>query len=438
MRQTLVRVAAIALLASASAFAADLDANEKKWVQQCVDNLVAKSALIRSSAERAISGLGQDALPAVVVAAGKLKTDADWLALSRAIAGMGPGVRKTLDGLRMSWPKGTETRFADMLTFLDKAEAEAKKSGPVAIPASPAEIEAKVMEILETYRGSSSAHWPDPRATKIIALGRNAIGALVKAVCDPRNQGEWALRRTAEHCFVELADESDVPLIGRLAREGHHEFEAGLGRLKSAAAIDLLAELVRGGVFDTELDKSLAPHLRDPAVIAACCAWLKAPVYPGDMDFAIAKMADIVGGGDCLDELPPQLAGLRTQEPFMPEATGPLANLLDRPLRSDARRRVASALVRLGGNAGFPVLIEMLTAAVHDITDTGYERHAAGQQLNKVSGTAIYEGHDVREKGSFTRWEGNFAEAAKAFREWWSQNKDKLRFDAATRTWSVK
>jgi hypothetical protein len=354
---------------------------------------------------------------------------------------MGTGARKALDDLRMSWPKGTDKRYADMLDFLDKAEVERKQNAAVAgpLPSSPADVEAKVMEILESYRGVSSTQSPDPRETQIIKLGRLAIGALVRALTEDAYGEEWAMRQAAKRGLTALVEGQDAPMLAKLVREGHVEVEAAFENLDSPAAVAAFAGLIKEGRFGTDLDVAAKPHLREPAIVAACCAWLDKPVFEGDMDFAIAEMADLVGGGDRAEHLPPGFPSSLGGDAAMKEALPALVRLLDRPLRIDPHRRVASAVVRLGGKAGIPALIDVLTADVQQrFTDTNYERHAAGQQLNHVSGTQIYVGHDVHDPNvGFTTWEGNFAEAAKAFRAWWDKSKDHLHFDPATRTWSV-
>jgi HEAT repeat protein len=397
-----------AALLGGSAFAAELTPDETKWVEQCVANLASKSALVRDSAEKAVGGLRLDALPTVVAASAKLETDADWRSLARALGAMNGGVSKSLEELKPSWPKGTEVRFAALIRSLDDVD-----------------VGAKVRAILAKFRGVRRLSIPNPEQRQIVAFGRAAVASLVEALCEPAVHSDWALRSVAKYCFGELADESDVPMIGKMVRSGHAEFGAALGRLSSPEAVALVAELIRTGRFGTELDEMATPHLGDAAVAAACCAWLREPNYEGDMEFAIAKMADVVSGED---------------QVTVPDAVEPLAKLLERPLRTDSRRRVASALVRLGDKRGVPALIDVLeSSAETDMTDTGYERHAAGEHLNSVSGTKTYVGtalHD--DKTDYTRWTGNFAEAAKQFRAWWEKSKDKLAFDAATRTWSVK
>jgi hypothetical protein len=66
-----------------------------------------------------------------------------------------------------------------------------------------------------------------------------------------------------------------------------------------------------------------------------------------------------------------------------------------------------------------------------------YERHAAGNLLNTVSGTTLYVGEAVRGPGSPNmQWNGNFEEAAKGFGAWRAKSKDALHFDKITRKWT--
>jgi hypothetical protein len=66
---------------------------------------------------------------------------------------------------------------------------------------------------------------------------------------------------------------------------------------------------------------------------------------------------------------------------------------------------------------------------VHD-----YERHAAGLLLNEISGKTLYAGEAVP-AADFTRFRGNFAEAARGLRAWWEKAKYRIRFDPDSRCW---
>ena len=425
MRQTLVRVAAVALLASASAFAADLDANEKKWVQQCVDNLVAKSALIRSSAERAISGLGQDALPAVVAATGKLKTDADWLALSRAIAGMGPGARKTLDGLRMSWPKGTETRFADMLSFLDKAEEEAKKNGPVAIPASPGSVAARVRQILDGYRNKRVMSQEDPEIKELVSLGHDAVGTLLAYLDEEENvaEGPQSGAYAAQNALAKLVDASDTPALVAMLRKGRTKVAQALKGADAPEVLDAFVEAIEKSFIDSDLVHALEPRGKEPRIQKALIVWLRKPAAL-EREYVVWQVAEVLqrndapGAAACLLPLLPQLNDLQP------------------------RQKLALALARLGEKSAIPVLIDVLTMSdSHGPRRFDYPRHESGLALNEITGTTIYTGYLVEGSGGFSgepRYVADWAATSKAFREWWAANKDKLRFDPETHAWSVK
>jgi hypothetical protein len=441
MRRTTVSALAIAAALAAAARAADLDAGEKAWVAQCVANLASKSGRVRAGAESAIGAMGFEALPSVLDAVGAAKGETDWHALSLAIAAMGPGASKALADLRPSWPKYTETQLGGVVDEVRSLEEKAAraKAPRSDVPASPEDVEAAVMAILATYEGAHEIRSPDPQEAQIVKLGRPAIGVLVRVIRDPKWQGEWAVREKARAALAALVGDEDAPMLAALVREGRVEAEAAFANLNAPASVELLAGLIRDGLFDTHIESVLRGKLEKPAIVAACCDWLANPHYDGDIDFAIAEMASVVGGGTA-GGLPSDVSLLdgTKRTPGMADAIPPLVHLLERDLRLDARRRVASALVRLGEKAGIPVLIDVMTEKkrAHDFGDWDYDRHTAGEQLNDVSGTKAYEGRVVRpEAGGETRWEGNFAEAAKAFRAWWSKAKDKIRYDDAAGKW---
>jgi formylglycine-generating enzyme required for sulfatase activity len=299
---------------------------------------------------------------------------------------------------------------------------------------APAEAEAAAMAILETYRDETSAHYPDPREARLVAIGRSAAGVLIKVLSDPAYKDLWAMRTAAMRALPSLALDEDAAMIARLMREGHRELEVAFASLYAPETIATYAGLLRDGCFDRGLHEAARPHLRDPAVIAACCAWLAGPKYDGDLNFAIAEMAELVGGtgpyrlsDDPRAEAARRLDLRQPLPDIMPEAGPALKALLTRPLRIDARRNVAAAMVRIGDKAGIPALIGVLASPVDSSDDPNgsYQREAAGKQLNTVSGTRIYAGRDA-------------AAEAKQFAEWWAKSKDALRFDPATQQWSVK
>ena len=439
MRKSGVLGVVLAAVLAARASAAELDAAEKAWVAQCVANLSAKSERIRVSAENAIGAMGVDALPSVLASIAASKTEPDWHALALAVAAMGPGASKALADLRPSWPEFAATRLPAVVDEVRSLEEKAaKRTAPSAErPTTPEDVERAVAEILSKYEGATTFTSNDPSISKIVRIGRPAIGVLVRELCEAETHERWAMRMAAQEALVEIVDESDAPMLAAAAREGHVDVEAAFEKLESPAAVEALAGLIRDGVFDTSLDSVLANKIARPEIVSACCDWLAKPVYEGDMDFAIAKMAESVSGGHM--RMPPEVAarlGLTPeQRRGMTAAAAPLARLLARDLRIDARRRVASALVRLGDKAGIPVLIDVVVSKRSD-DFTGYERHAAGEDLNEVSGTKLYVGRTVEvDDGTGHRWEGNFAEAAEGFRAWWAKSKDELRHDPATGKW---
>lgn len=303
------------------------------------------------------------------------------------------------------------------------------------------------MTILDTYRGAKSIRYPDAHIDELIGLGRPALQTLVTVLTDAAFEDEWAVREAAKRALPALARDADVPTFVRLMREGHYEVEVAFANLRAPASVAAYAGLLRDGCFDTGLHTAARPHLRDPMVVAACCAWLKDPHYVGDLDFAIAKMAELVGGTGLYrrpDDRPSDGAGRFTSDQpvpeIVPEAAPALRSLLKRPLRIDARRHVASALVRVGDKSGIPELIDILGAALPADAPPpdAYQRHAAGLQLNAVSQTSFYWKPAWDERRSQIVREDQFELAAETFREWWLRAQDEIRFDPATQVWSIK
>jgi len=315
--------------------------------------------------------------------------------------------------------------------FVDAARAD--DSAPAARATdAPLDVEAAAMKILDTYRGEKSANYPDPREKNLVALGRPALGVLLKVMSDPAFDDQWAMRTAVKRALPTLVLDEDAPSLARLMREGHRGVEVAFAALNAPESIATYAALLREGCFDTGLHEAARPHLRDPAVVAAVCAWLADPKYDGDLNFAIAKMAELVGGTGPyrLPDDPKSARRPDSRQPLpdiMPEAGPALRALLAKRLRIDAWRNVAAALVRIGDKEGVFALIEVLAkpAGKDDPPPVAYQREAAGELLNAVSGTRIYAGRD------------DVGEAMR-FAEWWRDAKDRLRFDPATQSWSVK
>jgi hypothetical protein len=314
-----------------------------------------------------------------------------------------------------------ECRFKDLR--LDDKKVELKFADD-AWRAAAAAMEAKVRALLEVDRDALFDAPDHAQRRQLVALGRPAVPALLKVICDFEFNSQGVMQSHAAEALAELVVEEDVAMLARLMREEHRELELAFARLHSPEAVAACAGLIREGCFSTRLVWVVRNHLNDPPVVEACCAWLAAPEYgSGDKDWAIATMATAAAA-----------FGSRPQ----PE----LRAILLKPLRSDARLAVAGALVRIGDKAAIPVLIETFATPVDAPgarPDEG-ERHLAGELLNAVSGDRTYFGHSVitdAQHGQM-KWTCNFAEVAKGFRAWWQKSKDALRFDPDTRTWSVK
>lgn len=333
------------------------------------------------------------------------------------------------------------------LRIAREAEAQIGTDTPNAEAAVDAAAEARAMQILETYRDARSAHYPDPREAELVAVGRPAVGALVRVLSEKRFDEQWGMQTAAKRVLPHLVLDEDAPTLERLMREGHRGLETAFGGLYAPASITTLAGLLRDGCFDTGLHEAARPHLRDPAIVEACCAWLANPRYEGDTDFAIAKMAELVGGTGPyrLFHRPSPEKGTHVSKgqplpEIVPEAAPALRGLLERPLRVDARQHVAAALVRIGDRAGIPVLIEILGTSGETIgaRPSTYHRHAAGLLLNAVSHTAFYWTPAYDERSGEILREDQFSQAAGAFAEWWRRAERDLRFDPATQSWSIK
>ncbi|MCE9635476.1 MAG: hypothetical protein K8T90_07200, partial [Planctomycetes bacterium] len=315
------------------------------------------------------------------------------------------------------------------------------------VSVSTPEVEAEAMKILETYRDATSAHYPDPREKDLVAIGRPALGVFLKVLSDPAFKDQWAMRQAVKRVLATLVLDEDVPMLARLMRDGHREVEVAFANLNAPASIATYAALLREGCFDTGLHEAARPHLREAAVVQACCEWLAEPRYDGDLNFAIATMAELMGGTGphrLRDDPPSQVAKSLEghQQPLpaiVPEAGPALNALLKTPLRVDARRHVAAALVRVGDMAGIPALIEILgTPLPNDGPPDAYQRHAAGLQLNGVSRTAMYGKSAFDERTMQVVSEDLFAAAAASCAHWWERAQYDLRFDPATQTWSVR
>jgi hypothetical protein len=353
---------------------------------------------------------------------------------------MGPDAADAVESLRATWPKSAVGRLDEVLRTMRGGAPAPLAAAKDGIPETPADVDAKAREILEKYRNVRTMRSPDPNVDRLVDLGRPVLGTLIRVLSDSAAHDAWAIRQVAQGAIGRIARDEDVPMLARLMRSGHKELEAAFAGIQGPSATSAVAALVKEGAFYTRLDALLEGRVSEPAVIDACTAWLRHPVYEGDRDFAIAKMADVLSGGDrsdVVDGLPP---GFDDPGAVMFDAAPALFSCLALELRAEARRRVGAALVRLGDKRGFPVLIEALVAS--DPEPRGpddYSRWAAGKQLEKVSGIGAFRGESRHggDAGGAT-WTGNFAEAAPKFRKWWDASKDKLVFDRATRKWSVR
>ncbi len=401
---------ALVLVALGATAFAELDAGEKKWLKQCLDSLVSKSAKVREGAEVAIGKLGLDAIPVLLPDVGRLKTDDDWAALARALSVMDRSNAADMVNLsRDKWPKGQEQRLGKLVEALRKGPVP----GPGAAPgkASP-EIEAKVRELLEPFRGVHSYSSRDPAVAKVVALGRDAIPALAAILRENDDHGAGMLVTATKDALADLVTEADVPLLAQLLADGHLAAAGAFKNLRSPAALDALLDTVKRGFVSYDLVEQFDHFRDDPQIAPALIGWLEA--HGESAGWEVSPVARYLG------------------EHRVREAVPALSKLLGAGRDAHARTSAAVALARFGEKSGVETLVEIFEApAAGPGRSDDHVRHEAGEELNKIAGRRIYTGSFEPSGGI----RGNADDAAKLFREWWNGVKDKIRFDATRRVW---
>jgi hypothetical protein len=409
-----IGVACVALALAGVAGAEGLDAAEKAWTRKCVESLLAKSDRLRASAEVALTRMGPDALVVVLGGLDRFRTDDDWEALTRVVAGMGlDGPNKLLE-LRGTWPRASEGRLA----LVEKEARRRAETAPPApppggapsplLPKSPPQVEAEVRKALDEYRTVSRMSSGDAAIRRITALGHAAFGAVVAVLRESKGH-EGMLQSAIVAVLKQIGEAGDEPVVAELMREGHLAAAAALLRVQTPAALDVLVDEVERGFVDHTILESLEPRRREPRVPKALIGWLQAHGRKGSFD--TGQVAEFLG------------------EARAAEAVPVLLPLLDVSLPSDGRMRVAKALCDLGEKAGIPALIGVLAGEGEDMHGD-WPRHTAGEALNRIAGKRYYSGSF--QPGSST---GNYDEAAQAFRGWWEAVQDTIRWDPARRAW---
>jgi HEAT repeat protein len=400
MTRARLAAAVLALAVCTPCVAEELDAAERAWARVCVENLASPSERVRGSAEAALALLGVDAIPTILESLDSLKTDDDWAALERALAGM--GTKPAADALAQrtsSWPKPAMERLTRVLERLRGAKPAAPDAATAAV----------VRGLLATFEGKSSYGSDDePRVRQIAAFGRKVVPVLLEELRGERRG--FRLEATADAMAL-LATDDDLPALASLLADGHLTAAKCLRRLGGEQVVSALLVPVEKGRLSYELLEALGNHRSDPRVIAAVLWWVKR--FGIDGSFPLGSAAEMLA------------------EENVTEAIPLLVPLVDRGFQPTVHVRVAKALVDLGDKRGVPPLIDALERR-GDAFDS-WARHHAGEALNRVVGERIYSGEHKAGMG----YSGNWKEAAGRFRAWWKASKDRLRFDASLDAWVV-
>ncbi len=417
MVRRLIAVALVLLFATA-AWAEELTSKEKRWIRDCVVALTDKSERVRKSAESALAEFGVAAIPGVIPVVKKLKTDADWQALARALAAMGAAqASQALRDRRSEWPDDQRKQI-DTLAHnlrLGRAAAGASKD----LPTSPEAIEAHVRTLLEPFASATSFRPFDRRIDKVVKLGRPAIPAVVKILIEGEGKKAGYLGEAAARALHELVEERDVPLLRRLLVDGHYRAAGALAKLASKDALDALVEPVNRGFLEFHLLWALDRHGAKSRIQRALLQWLEQYGPGGE---------SIVGD-----------AALLLSRHRVLDAKPVLKNLLEKGKKKTpaiVKWGVAAAAAHLGEKAGIPALIEVFANTEED---QGWARHRAGHSLNRVAGRRTYKGaKDLQPDGDLPKpGELPHTTALKRFRAWWKDVGERMRFDRQRWAWTV-
>jgi hypothetical protein len=320
-----------------------------------------------------------------------------------------------------------------MLDFLEKAAvaaaAQARKDAPVPMVQSPAEIAARVKEILAGYRDQHVMTPGDHAILDLVALGHPAVGALLQFL-DSDDVSNHSGTYAAQNALASLSEESDVSAMMRMLRNGRTPVAHGLRKFVTPEVRDAFVDAIDSTFVDSDVVQGLSGHAGDAIVQKALCDWLRKPA-------ALEQQWVVAGVGELLAN-----AGA-------PGAAAALAPVLPKLTDLQPRQQVAVVLADLGEKSAIPVLIDSLTYAdsFSRATRFDYPRHCAGLALNRISGTQLYTGQEIDGGGGgliptdpgphVTQYDADWAGTAKAYREWWAKTKDVFRYDPATRTWSA-
>jgi hypothetical protein len=413
MRVLVIAVGTLCALA-APVLAEELTAAEKTWARACVTGLTAASARQRESAAAALARLGPAAVPVVLAAVPSFKTDEHWASVGDALVGMGAAAAlKELEKTQKSWPTANVARREALIERLEKAAAApAANGGPrgKTPPASPDDVAAQVRTILDSFDGESMYSSEDRRVVDLVRLGRPAVSALLEDLTLDRDLGYRS--RAAAQALERLLVVDDIPTVARMLEDGHLSVAPALAKIPAEVAVPALVAPLSKGYNSFALIEELEPFKKDERVTSALIHWLE-----GDPD---------TGGSSLIGSTARLLAGANVR-PAVPT----LIRLLDRGVGSMNRGTVALALETLGEKRGIEELLGVFRST--DTESRHYDRHAAGERLNRISGQRFYRGSSGPD-GT----DGNFDEAARQFDAWWTGVKGSIRYDEERRTWVTK
>jgi HEAT repeat protein len=387
--RTLILLAALGAVARADG----LTAQESAWARQCTRALEADSERVRQVSVRALAALGVDAIPVIVAEAPALKTDRGWAALKDCLVSMGRAeAATTLGSLRPKWPATARARLEALLESLRAPQ--------------PAAVDEKVRKLLEPYKHARGWSTADPAIRALVALGREAVPALLKILGEVETSPVRMRKAVAAEALSRLVREEDRPELARLVAQGDLEAAKCLARIPGEETLDALLVPVRKGLMSHDLLDALGPYRSSPRVGKALIDYLD---RFGIGDWASGAVARFLGDQGVWDAAPI------------------LLRLLRAPGDASFRANAACGLAQLGGKEAIPVLIDVLAAGDE------WARHEAGEMLNRIRGERIYVGRVGRPGES----DGNAQEAAADYASWWEKVENDLRFDRDTRRWSV-
>ena len=395
MTRTLAVVAAIC----AAVRAGELTPPERDWAQACMKALDSESERVAKGAARALAAMGVDAIPVIVEESPRVKTDKAWTALGECATAMGAAeAAAALGAVQPRWPAAARDRLKSLVESLRAAA-----------PASSPEVAQRVREILVPYARANSWSTDDPAVRRIVALGHDAVPELLKIVGEP-SRGFNMESDVAAEALSQLVRAEDRPLLAKHIAQGDLKLAKALARIPGEESLDALLVPVGKGLMSHALLEALREQASSPRVEKALVDYLD---RFGTGDYQTGAVAEFLGERGVWDAKPI------------------LSRLLKDCRGSDCGRRIAQGLVQLGGKEGIPVLLDVFSATGgrHD----EWDRHEAGEFLNRVRGERTYVGSF----GGPGESQGNFEEAAASFRAWWATAEATIRFDRETRRWSV-